>query len=52
MPLYDLTPDFNWPYDYSQDPLLEYNKDGNQGMGSEGSYSFNGPYNYDQEKIL
>ena len=44
--------EFNGPYDYSQDPLLEYGNDGNQGMGSDSAYSFDGPYNYDQNPLL
>ena len=43
---------FNGPYDYSQDPALEYADDSNQGMGSDKVYSFNGPYNYDQDPML
>jgi ABC-type cobalt transport system substrate-binding protein len=43
---------FNGPYDYSQDPALEYANDSNQGMGSDKVYSFNGPYNYDQNPLL
>ena len=44
--------EFNGPYDYSQDPLLEYVDDSNKGMGSDSSYVFNGPYNYDQNPLL
>ena len=43
---------FVGPFDYDQDPNLEYANDQNQGMGSDKSYVFDGPYNYDQNPLL